>query len=275
MLLSVLSSLTSAAWSNPTQPPCIREEQVDCVPLTEYGLVKPLSVEDVLPTPEQLQPLLKDHRQTSRRGNKVQTEPISDDESLDWLLDMGKESKVILIGEDHSLVVTPTLQLQMVTLLIEQAEYRQIVQEAPYSFTPIYNAYVQMEDADEAAALIKEYLYDQVKYQTQLALLNVVRQHNLQHPERSIAMLTTDVEHKAFLEYDNAEAFISDLKKTYESLPEESFPLSEREAFYAQVKDNFDATGPYYQENVGMSRTRTDRIESNLIGNLDCRTKPF
>ena len=25
---------------------------------------------------------------------------------------MGKESKVILIGEDHSLVVTPTLQLQ-------------------------------------------------------------------------------------------------------------------------------------------------------------------
>ena len=154
MLLSVLSSLTSAAWSNPAQPPCIREEQVDCVPLTEYGLVKPLSVEDVLPTPEQLQPLLKDHRQTSRRGNKVQTEPISDDES-GLVLDMGKESKVILIGEDHSLVVTPTLQLQMVTLLIDQAEYRQIVQEAPYSFTPIYNAYVQMEDADEAAALIR------------------------------------------------------------------------------------------------------------------------
>ena len=54
MLLSAVFFLTRAAWSNPTQPPCIREEQVDCVPLTEYGLVKPLSVEDVLPTSEQL-----------------------------------------------------------------------------------------------------------------------------------------------------------------------------------------------------------------------------
>ena len=77
----------------PARPPCIREEQVDCV-LYRVWTCEASFREDVLPTSEQTGTLLKDHRQTSRRGNKVQTEPISDDESLIGLLIWAKKVKL-------------------------------------------------------------------------------------------------------------------------------------------------------------------------------------
>ena len=246
MLACLWSIFFTEAWGNPTPYPCIKEEQTECVPLTQYGVENPLSIVDVLPTSEQLQPLLEDHPANSRRAKKVQTEKLLNSDTWDWLLEMGTENEVILIGESHHKIVTPTLQLQMLNVLIENAEYRQIVLEQPYSFTPLYNAYVRMEDADEATELFREHLYQKVPFQTRLALLNIVRQHNLQHPEDTISLLATDVEHDAVSKYESSALFIADLKMAYNNLPEESFPQAEREAFYAQVKDNFDATVVYY-----------------------------
>ena len=48
-------------------------------------------------------------------------------DSLDWLITLGQDHEVILIGEGHWMEVTAAIEVEMVKALTERADYRQVV----------------------------------------------------------------------------------------------------------------------------------------------------
>ena len=266
-IVSLLVMIISQAFGIPTQMLCESPLQDSCTNPATFGLNENDSLKSILPTDAQLEPLMKWHRQSSWRAKKVIVNPIDSLDALDWLVKLGQENEAILIGEEHYLAVTQSVELEMIKVLIERAEYRQVVIELPYSITPLLNAYVNIDSDEEAFDFFNQHLVEHLYFPTSMMILNTIRQHNRSHTEHSVQLLATDVEHATFLKFDTAsDSFIAELKEEYSALSESQFPEDERERFYAQALRNFDDTIAYYEMNNIMDKFRQDRIEANLTG---------
>ena len=181
---------------------------------------------EIMVTDAQLEHQWKYHRSRSRRADN----PIDSQDSLDWLNKLGQDNDVILIGEGHWIEVTAAIEVEMVKALTEQADYRQVVLEYPYSFTPLFDAYVRIESDQEAFEFFNKYLSDRVIFPTNMVLLNSIRDFNRRQPDSPISVLTTDVEHTLYYnEYyaDAGNAGIQALREEYSSLTEAQFPTIE------------------------------------------------
>lgn len=179
----------SQAIASPLRQMCESFSDDNCTNPATYGLETSFSITETVPTDQQLEPLLENHRPSSRRGDKISINPINSIDSLNWLITLGQDNEVILIGETHWLEVTTAIEVEMIKALIERADYRQVVLEYPYSITPLLNAYVNIQSDQVAFDFFHRHLLDCVYFPATIALLNVIRDFNIRHPDSSILNL--------------------------------------------------------------------------------------
>ena len=119
---------------------------------------------------------------------------FSNIQDLEWLKEIGNNSKAVLIGEDHFNTYIQNLRNRIFFALNTYDYFPVIILERPFTYTEFVNYYLQLEDDKEAELFYEKNLVRIVNTKEEYSLLQHTRRWNTNHPEKPVAVGYYDVE---------------------------------------------------------------------------------
>jgi len=135
------------------------------------------------PPPWKLEPVYREDGATLTEGTRRR------------LAELCADARVLFVGENHWNEGVNRVFAALLTELMESPRgVRAVFLEYNDSFSEPLDHFVHLEDAEEALRFRAEILEHLVPLESELDLLELVRRHNLAHPERQVSLACHDME---------------------------------------------------------------------------------
>jgi hypothetical protein len=122
-------------------------------------------------------------------------ETFSNNRDLQWLNEIGRRNKVILLGEEHYHQYVSNIRNRILFYLNTVDRYPIVIMEAQYSYTEYFNYYLDLADDAAARKYFSDVLHAMVINEDTRDLLDHLRAWNMAYPSKKIAVGFSDIEH--------------------------------------------------------------------------------
>lgn len=130
--------------------------------------------------------------------NTLSLEDINDDfsniQDLEWLKEIGKENRAVLVGEDHFNKSIQNLRNRIFFALNTYDYFPVIIFERPFPYTAFVNHYLHLDNDQEAAVFYKKNLIQIVNTNEEYDFLRHIRRWNIDHPDKPLSAGYYDIE---------------------------------------------------------------------------------
>lgn len=206
----------------------------------------------------------------------IKAQPVSADDindsftntnDLEWLKDIAKNNKVVLLGEEHYHEFISNIRNRILFYLNTVDYYPLIVLEAQYSYTGYVNYYINLKDDKEAGKFFDDVMCSLVSSVEEYDLFRHIRRWNMLNPSKKITVGFSDIEHNYWATIKNI--LLPYFRKIDRDLEIKTDSLSEQELgallpkFFSllQKAKEINLTGDY--------PFLTPQYISNVITNLE------
>lgn len=122
-------------------------------------------------------------------------EDFSNIDDLGWLDTPARDSRVMLIGENHWRRSTQHMINRLIFALEAADHFSMVLTELCYSSTPFLDHYIFIRDDEEARVFFEKIISDIVPFDEMAEFLRHLRRWNLGHPTRQIHLGCRDIDH--------------------------------------------------------------------------------
>jgi hypothetical protein len=113
---------------------------------------------------------------------------------LEWLKDISKKNKVVLLGETHYSKNIANLKNRIILSLNEFDYFPLVIIEQPYSLTPFLNHYIQLKPEEEANTFFRDELSEMISTKEDSIFIEHIKHWNVQNPKKGIQLGCIDLE---------------------------------------------------------------------------------